>query len=904
MMRATLPSAWKRFALLGALVAAGIAGLLAIPNAGADEPSADVPASADTYLRRGNPNTNEGASTFLRVRATGDNRALIRFDEAAIQDAIGAETLLTATLRLTIVETPSSWGPNGRTVDLHRMLQDWAEGNGFTSGALPGQRTRGEGAGATWNCAIDADIANFQPNCDGETAWEMNENQPNNPWDPTPSATTTIVNNQSGVVEFDVTADVMAFLSGEPANFGWLIRKTEENQSGNVTFGSREGGNTAPVLVLTFESAPPEPGDDEYDAIGNVLLAVDAANGILANDQGDGNEVTSFDSTSAQGGQVHVNPDGSFTYNPPAGFEGEDSFGYVVTGFGGSAAGTVVITVEEMVWFIDNSATGSAFDGRMTTPFNSLSQYNESDLPEADDFVFIYEGDGTTAGYDAGITLLDGQQLIGEGVELVVLGQTLVAAGSPPTITNTAGDVVALALDNRVAGLNVETAAGGTGLSGSAVGALTIHDVSVSGLGAAVNLASGELDVVFDSVSADGADVAVALADTTGSFTSNGGELANSVQHAVTLDNVTDFYLNGVTINGSGSHGITGTGVTNMALAGVTSSATGTAAEDDALYFATPDTDNLLGTLDIIDSSFTGYHDDAVNIVNVSGTLDALVSSSSFIDSAGDNGGIGVNVEAAGAAAINLTVEGGSVFSGHRIDGVNALSTGDTSALNLTVHDSTFEDGLTGGGGIIVNAFSDSDGSVEVDISNNTFTNLPGSAIQLLNDKDGELSGIVVGNTIEDVGGDGIRVRAEGGSGDEPLLTAVRIEGNAISGFGNDGIDIENRDLDPHTPVMQLAVIDNTIADPAAGAQDGIFVSARDDGLICLRMTGNDSAAGSGEGYFLAVEDVATFELEGFMGDGTDPAQVIAFIESNNTGSADVDILPGRSFSAGTCTTP
>lgn len=904
MMRATLPSAWKRFALLGALVAAGIAGLLAIPNAGADEPSASLTPVADTFVRQSNSNTNEGASTFLRVRATDDNRALIRFDEAAIQDAIGAETLLTATLRLTIVETPSNWGPTGRAIGLHRMLQDWAEGNGFVTGALPAQSTRGEGAGATWNCAVDSDISNFQRNCEGETAWELNNHQPGNPWEPTPSATTTIVNNQSGVVEFDVTADVLAFLSGEPANFGWLIREEEGNQPGNVGFGSRQGGNTAPVLVLTFESAPPEPGDDEYDAIGNVLLDVDAADGILANDQGEGLEVTSFDSTSAQGGQVDVNPDGSFTYNPPAGFEGEDSFGYVVTGFGGSAAGTVTITVDEMVWFIDNTAFAGAHDGRMTSAFESLSQYNESDLPEADDFIFIYAGNGTTAGYDAGVTLLDGQQLIGEGVELVVLGQTLVAAGSPPTITNTAGDAVALALDNRVAGLNVETAAGGTGLSGGAVGALTVHDVSVAGLGAAVNLASGELDVVFDSVSADGADVAVALADTTGSFTINGGTLANSVQHAMTLDNVTDVNLSGMTINGSGSHGILGTGVTNLSLAGVTSTATGTAAEDDALFFAATGTDNLLGELFIIDSSFGGYHDDAVNIVNVSGTLDAVVSSSSFIDTAGDNGGIGVNVEAAGAATINLTVEDGSAFSGHRIDGVNALSTGDSSALNLTVHDSTFEDGLIGGGGIIVNAFSASDGVVTVDIAGNTFTNLPGNAIQLLNDKDGELTGTVTGNTIEDVGGDGIRVRAEGASGDEPLLTAVRIEGNTISGFGNDGIDIENRDLDLDIPVMQVAVIDNTISAPAAGAQDGVFVSSRDDGVICLRMTGNDSVGGSGEGYFLAVEDVATFELEGFAGDGTDSAQVIAFIESGNTGSADVDILPGRSFSAGTCTTP
>src|SRR5688500_11962933 len=42
-------------------------------------------ASADTYLRNGIPNTNEGGSTYLRVRDAGNNRALIRFDQAAIQ---------------------------------------------------------------------------------------------------------------------------------------------------------------------------------------------------------------------------------------------------------------------------------------------------------------------------------------------------------------------------------------------------------------------------------------------------------------------------------------------------------------------------------------------------------------------------------------------------------------------------------------------------------------------------------------------------------------------------------------------------------------------------------------------------------------------------------------------------
>ncbi len=41
--------------------------------------------------------------------------------------------------------------------------------------------------------------------------------------------------------------------------------------------------------------------------------------------------VTAFDATSAEGGTVVVNPDGTFTYDPAPGFNGEDTFTYTIT---------------------------------------------------------------------------------------------------------------------------------------------------------------------------------------------------------------------------------------------------------------------------------------------------------------------------------------------------------------------------------------------------------------------------------------------------------------------------------------------------------------------------------------------------------------------------------------------
>jgi hypothetical protein len=89
--------------------------------------------------------------------------------------------------------------------------------------------------------------------------------------------------------------------------------------------------------------------DDEYVGQQDTTLTIDAP-GVLANDtdvDGDALYVDSYEATSAFGGSISMNPDGSFSYTPLSGFAGYDSFQYTISdGNGGYDTATVYITVE------------------------------------------------------------------------------------------------------------------------------------------------------------------------------------------------------------------------------------------------------------------------------------------------------------------------------------------------------------------------------------------------------------------------------------------------------------------------------------------------------------------------------------------------------------------------------
>ena len=112
--------------------------------------------------------------------------------------------------------------------------------------------------------------------------------------------------------------------------------------------------NYTPQSALTFVpgsfKSTPLAIDDTYSATLNTLLTVAVGSGVLLNDFDDnipGLTVTGFSASSAQGGTVTVNANGSFTYNPPNGFTGGDTFTYTITDSNSQMnTGTVNIRVQ------------------------------------------------------------------------------------------------------------------------------------------------------------------------------------------------------------------------------------------------------------------------------------------------------------------------------------------------------------------------------------------------------------------------------------------------------------------------------------------------------------------------------------------------------------------------------
>src|SRR5439155_20006412 len=206
---------------------------------------------------------------------------------------------------------------------------------------------------------------------------------------------------------------------------------TVKNNSGstlsNVVFNAPIPAS-ATLVVGSVQSQPVARPDSYPNAVGNSLLIVNAANGVLVHDSdaaGDTLNIAAFDTTSAHGGTVTMSTaNGSFTYLPPAGYTGSDTFAYSVSdGHGGAASATVTITISGMVWYVDNAAAPGG-DGRSTRPFTSLSALQGAGAPDSPgDYIFVSQGSGP---YTSGITLDDNQQLIGQGVDLVVNSQTLV----------------------------------------------------------------------------------------------------------------------------------------------------------------------------------------------------------------------------------------------------------------------------------------------------------------------------------------------------------------------------------------------------------------------------------------------------------------------------------------------
>ncbi len=394
---------------------------------------------------------------------------------------------------------------------------------------------------------------------------------------------TTVTTTGMGALNNGDVVEVFAFWNGDPAiqSVHYFISCSQQGtlavggqmhdalgHDGNSD-GRADGGDEVQVTTEIFESGgaaasmasltvpidtdarlvpgslrtTPLARDDIVEVIGNARLSV-AAPGLLANDNDpDGRPGLGVQpisgGASLKGGSVSVNADGSFTYDPPLAFQGNDSFVYLLQdGDGNVDQGRVLITVSAPMWFIDNTAAPGG-DGRMSTPFNSLAAFNAQQgsgpgAPGAGDIVFVFEGSGS---YSGGITLLDGQDLIGQGVDLIVQGQTVTTATAHPTLSNAGGIGIRLAQNNTIRGLSI-SASGGAALSGTNFGICTMNSLNLSASGhPALSLQNGSLQASCGSVASSGsAGRGISMINVDGRFRATGGTISAAAGTAMFIN--------------------------------------------------------------------------------------------------------------------------------------------------------------------------------------------------------------------------------------------------------------------------------------------------------------------------------------------------------------------------------
>src|SRR5688572_24156467 len=320
---------------------------------------------------------------------------------------------------------------------------------------------------------------------------------------PTPAVpfVPTVTATKTDFLQVDNDLDTKAD-PGDTLRYTVVIGATGEDATG-VTFSDTVDPNTA--FVPGSLQTTPLARNDSFSASGNIRITA-AAPGVLANDQdfdgvGPALNVTAGTFLSAQGGNVNLSADGSFTYNPAPGFEGSDSFTYTLNdGEGPGDTGTVTITVTGMIWFINNNASCPC-DGRLTNPFNSIAAFEVVNgvvgvnNPAANDNIFVYE---SATNYVGPLTLENGQKFIGQDAtaSLSSISGVTPPAGSDPLpatspgapIVNITGNGITVAQNNILRGFTGGDAT--TDITGTGFGTLNISDVTLNGTGRALNLST------------------------------------------------------------------------------------------------------------------------------------------------------------------------------------------------------------------------------------------------------------------------------------------------------------------------------------------------------------------------------------------------------------------------------
>jgi hypothetical protein len=459
--------------------------------------------------------------------------------------------------------------------------------------------------------------------------------------------------------------------------------------TGNFTFtitatdtASNCTGTSASLSIAIAPAANP----DSYGAANNIIDNVQfvitggsttnpgtpfvgATGNILTNDSSDAAKTaTAGIFATTGGGSVTIAADGTFIYTPGvhAGPITNDTFNYTVVSNGvTSVPATVTLTLANRVWFVKNN--GAAGNGHSQNPFNTLAAAQIAST--TGDIIFVYNGNNTTSGQNAGITLKANQLLIGEGSGLTVNTVALVPAGTRPLIGNAAGDAVSLAAGNTVEGLDINGSNGngifGVGIANFTGDNLAIHNTAASMVGLRLTNVTGTVTLTNSTISNSfwglliGGGTATVNIDNTNTISSGAGQRTVVVQsrgagaNPITIGATINENGDGIDADSNTAGTLAFTGVLTL---NTTSNAVNLIANSGTSTFT------FSGSLAITTTTGIGFNATGGGTLNVAGTAATITTG-------------------AAANAINLN---GLTVGSSGVTFTNLISTGATTAVALT----------------------------------------------------------------------------------------------------------------------------------------------------------------------------------------------------------------------------
>ena len=637
--------------------------------------------------------------------------------------------------------------------------------------------------------------------------------------------------------------------------------------------------------------------------------------------------ITAFDAASVNGGTVSMITSGAglgqFTYNPPRGFEGTDTFNYTISNANGSDTATVTIAVSGMIWFINNNAGACSVscDGRLSNPYTTLATFNTANVlagglnPDNNDNIFIYE---SATAYTGAVTLRTGQKLIGQDATATLAAITGITPGSASATlpamnvgapTSNITSTVTLNTNATVRGLSINsTTSTGVNDPAGAISGVNVSEVIVATTsGTAVLLSSTGGTFSFRSISSNGATNGISLTSTTGSFTvtgdgggsnnGSGGVIQNSSGPGINLSSANSVSLGYLNVQNGGDDGIRGSTVAGFTLNRSNVTNNGNAVGERGIELL-----QLSGSGGISNTTVSGSAEANVRVENDTANLTSFnVTGSTFSTTNFTTGDDGFLVLDTGSASMTVSITG-CTFTDNKGDHFQAATDADaTGPMNIIFNNNTLtttpaNDPNVIGGGITINTSGSTD--ITFQVNNNNLQQAFDDGININLDP-GSLAGASMNGTIS---GNTIGTSGQAASGSESSntitvaskgagTTTINITNNQIFEWGNQyGIFLG---ISEGSSSMNAAVTGNTLhaTFPNVLLINGIRVDAGatggDSGTLEVTLSGNDvtgegNAANGDADIRLRQRFGTTIKLPGYAGANNNTTAVNTFVAANN----------------------